>query len=165
MKNRKELWERVQGLLDERRDPFGDPEVNEALLEDAGALEEVTRLRAALRTIEHAPRRVSRWRAIGAPIAAGVLGLLVLGEFASRGRAPVPRIVTQPETANRSLAPPRILELRMEVVTESPGRRITTRFDGETFSRRTDLLATHGGGGEPHTGTTLSTSVSRRLSR
>lgn len=164
MKNRKELWERVHERLDERRDPFGDPEVNEALLEDAGALEEVTRLRAALRTIEGAPRRVPRWRAIGAPVAAGLFGLLVLGEFASRGSAPEPRVAAASEPATRSLDPPRILELHMEVVTESPGRRITTHFDGETFSRRFDLLAAPGNGGhEPLTGTALSTSVSRRL--
>ena len=166
MKDHDELWERIDELLDERRDPFEDPEVNGALLEDPAALEQVTRLRAALIAIERGPRPLPLWRTIGMPVAASVLGLLLLGDFASRGSAPPREKLTSPETTAQSTTPAGIQRFQMNVVTENGARRITTHFDGETYSRRIDLLSLPGNDDASRlTDTTFSTSSSRRLPR
>ncbi len=166
MKDHDQLWERIDELLDEWRDPFEDPEVNEALLEDPAALEEVTRLRAALIAIEREPRPLPLWRTIGMPVAASVLGLLLLGDFASRGSAPVLEPASASETAVHTTTPLGIQRFQMNVVTEDRSRRITTHFDGETYSRRIDLFAPQGSGEAPRlANTTISTSSSRSLPR
>jgi len=166
MSEKEQYWERIQDLLDERRDPLGDEEVTAWLLEHPEELDGVIRMRAALAVLERTPRRVSRWRTIGLPIAAGIVGLLGLWGFAESG-GPAGELPSPPgaETARLDRGP-RIIEFRLSIVTENPDRRITTVFDGETFSRQVD----HFNGDEADqasllANTTLSTLTSRRCAR
>ena len=162
MSNREQYWEQIQDLLDERRDPFDDEEVTAWLLEHPEELDAVVRMRTALSILERAPRRASGWRTIGLPIAAGIAGLLLLWRFAENGPPPPP-VVAQ-------AAPPgtgsRIIDVRLSVMTESANRRITTVFDGETYSRQVDRFPDETPGESALlANTTISTLTSRRYPR
>jgi hypothetical protein len=166
MNKHEELWERVQEILDRRGDPFDDPEVNARLLEDPQALGEVARLRSSLNLVESTPRPAFRWRTMLMPIAAGVIGLLALWQFAKSG-APGDEMV--PERASQTaeaIPEARIIDFHLSVVTENSNRRITTVFEHENYSRQVDHLPGTGAGEtDLLANTTFSTLTSRRYPR
>lgn len=162
MTDHEPYWERIQDLLDERCDPFDDEGVTAWLLEHPDELDAVLRMRTALSILERAPRRVPRWRTIGLPIAAGIVGLFGLWRFTESG-APPPPVVTE---AARPAPQSRIIDVHLSVVTESAGRRITSVFDGETYSRQVERFPGETPGESALlANTTFSTLTSRRYPR
>ncbi len=118
--NEREFWERVDGLLDERRNPLDDERVQQHLTRDPRALDEYARLSAALAAI---PRRRSKRRVLAVVATAGAIaaaGLLWTNRDGS------PRVASS------------ILACQITVVRQSGSVRSTTSIHDD---RRVDQRA------------------------
>jgi hypothetical protein len=123
--NERDLWDRIDALLDERRDPLDDERVQQHFARDRHALDEYVRLSAALAAL---PRRRSKRRVLAGVMSASALGLAVL-LFSTRSKdTPV-----APAQSGSG-----ILDFQITVVRRAGSLHSTTTIDGD---HRSDEVA------------------------
>lgn len=124
--NERELWDRVDALLDERREPLDDEAIERHLARDPQAMDEYVRLTRTLRSLPR-PRRTRRVIAALTLAAAAVVALVAYIEF--RGDAPAAQVVAL------GTRPSSVLTFKISVVRESATSRSSTTIEND---HRTD---------------------------
>jgi hypothetical protein len=135
--NERGFWDRVDELLDERRDPLDDEAVQRHLASDPRAMDEYVRLTRTLRSLPQ-PRRARRTIAALTLTAAAVIALVAYLDFAAD--APAPPAVTHSAQVSS------ILSYKISVVRESGASRSSTTIENDhrTDSRERIAVATSG---------------------
>jgi hypothetical protein len=126
----RELWTRVDELLDQRLDPLDDDGIVDQLANDPHALAEYVRLRSAL---ERLPVR-SRW--MRPALAGAVLLTLVAAAtfYLTRPDADPAQVVARALTVPATEVAAHVVAFRISVVETKPGVRSTTTIDGAGYT-------------------------------
>jgi hypothetical protein len=135
--NEREFWDRVDALLDERRDPLDDEAVQRHLAGDSRAMDEYVRMTRALHRLPR-PRR-SR-RAIAVLVVGAAAFVALVGYVRLVAEAPPQPVVAHSEQAST------VLDFKITVVRESSTSRSSTTIENDhrTDSRERIAVATPG---------------------